>query len=148
MTLTIRYKNGEFTCTFTPDGDASVQITSAGAVMADMGDARPADQGVNPGDENPAGDVEMTVSDQGEFVPGAEEYRLANESDGSPATEPLVDASFRITNSGAVTGTVNNGDQQMNPDDANTAEKAETTTPDQEEDSTGAEKDMTKLIPR
>lgn len=44
MNLTINYKNGEFTCIFTPDEDSSLPVTVTNAIRVDIDDAVLGDQ--------------------------------------------------------------------------------------------------------
>lgn len=88
MTLTINYKNGEFTCTFTPDGDSSLPVIIARAVTADIDDAVAGDRESNSDQEATAEDVEMTFCDQEEFPTGAEGNQGAI-VDGSPVSPAI-----------------------------------------------------------
>ena len=82
MSLTINYKNGEFTCTFTPEGDSAITINGAHALTANLenvGDQEEWDH------EDTAVDEDTTSSGQEDHQAGAEEYPNQVEVDDSPA---------------------------------------------------------------
>ena len=145
MTLTISYKNGEFTCTFTPDGDASIQVNGAGAVTANSHDTGLGYQEMNPDNEDPAAVVEMTISDQGEFSTEIEEDQSEIEFEGStavPATKSQREVSVQKNGTRAVKKNMDNvelWDRVMDRGNEDTAEDVEMTTSDQEEFPTEAE---------
>ncbi len=63
MSLTVIHNNGKFTCDFTPDGEASVQINSAGPVKVNVDFTGDADQQLNRDNEDIAERGEVTASD-------------------------------------------------------------------------------------
>ncbi len=63
MSLTITHNNGKFTCDFTPDGEASVQINSASPVKVNVDVTGLADQELNRDNEDTAGNGKVTFSD-------------------------------------------------------------------------------------
>ena len=62
MSLTITHNNGKFTCDFTPDGEASVQINSASPVKVNVDVTGLADQELNRDNEDTAEREEVTSS--------------------------------------------------------------------------------------
>ena len=84
MTLTISYRNGEFTCTFTPDGDSSIMIDGADALTTNLENEVIGDQ-ENWNHEATAEDEETTSWGQEDHQAGAEEDSHQVEVDDSPA---------------------------------------------------------------
>ncbi len=62
MSLTINHNNGKFTCDFTPDGEASVQINSASSVKVNLDVTGLSDQELNRDNEDTAEREEVTAS--------------------------------------------------------------------------------------
>ncbi len=62
MSLTINHNNGKFTCDFIPDGEASVQINSAGPVKVNVDVTGLSDQELNRDNEDTAEREEVTAS--------------------------------------------------------------------------------------
>ena len=60
MSLTITHNNGKFTCDFTPDGEASVQINSSSPVKVNVDVTGLADQELNRDNEDTAEREEVT----------------------------------------------------------------------------------------
>ncbi len=63
MSLTINHNNGKFTCDFTPDGEASIQINSASPVKVNVDVTGLADQELNRDNEDTAENGKVTFSD-------------------------------------------------------------------------------------
>ncbi len=62
MSLTINHNNGKFTCDFTPDGEASVQINSVSPVKVNVDVTGLSDQELNRDNEDTAEREEVTSS--------------------------------------------------------------------------------------
>ena len=73
MNITINYKNGEFTCIFTPDEDSSLPVTVTNAIKLDIDDTVLGDQEPDSGLEASPESGEMIISDQDEHGTGGEE---------------------------------------------------------------------------
>ncbi len=63
MSLTINHNNGKFTCDFTPDGEASVQINSASPIKVNVDITGLGDQESNRDNEHTAENGKVTFSD-------------------------------------------------------------------------------------
>ena len=81
MTLTIKYKNGEFTCTFTPEGESSIIINGADVLTASLENVGDQEEGSH---EATAEDEE-SITGQKDHQAGAEEDPHQVEADDPPA---------------------------------------------------------------
>ncbi|MDA1128629.1 MAG: hypothetical protein O2913_08025 [Chloroflexi bacterium] len=83
MTLTISYKNGEFSCSFTPDDDASVRITGGGAVPVGMKAVELGDEETHHDHQDPTENMEMTVE------------MIMRDQEGAPAVASIEESAAR-----------------------------------------------------